>query len=233
MRVEVALRVRSGALNNETHQFHDGMPVAWWPPGQSFTPAEMVTFFASGDLPAGFVAIPHLKRANLARALRRMRYLTSGVTAEEAAEHLLNDDEIRDGKQVRDKATNEIKFLFKNYTRKAEAKIVVAEREKPILVAEGLDSNWGHMDLKVHGIVTLDILTLGDLAEMVEAPSDTGSHPMRKRLMTRKRRWLFPYRTLLSAKTVADFNTPGVRVDVNRAVTAVDWNTLRKVVSGA
>ena len=171
--------------------------------------------------------------ANLRRALKRMRYLTSGVTAEDAAMHLLNDDEIRDGIHVRDKTTNAPKFPFKNYTSIAEHRLPVAAKEKAILVAEGLDSNWGNQDLKVHGVITLNIPTLDDLSEMVEAPSDTGSHPMRRRLMTRKRRWLFPYRAQMSAGTVTAFNTPGQRVDVNRAAGPMDWNTLREVVSGA
>ena len=89
-----------------------------------------------------------------------------------------------------------------------------ARRDRERFLTEGADTNWGFDDLRTFGVVRVDGITHEEAVALVEGDYDeTAVGPRR---LHGKRRQRLKYRVHLSAAKVAELETEGLRVEVDR-----------------
>jgi hypothetical protein len=88
----------------------------------------------------------------------------------------------------------------------------MADADAAEFATNGLDTNWGTLDLKHHAVVRVPDLTLHEAAEYmdIDRAVDHKGQPLAKR------RYRLAYETALSAEKVAAMKDPTVTVPVDR-----------------
>ena len=173
---------------NASGGYRDGDVIDGAPLGVLFSPAEIVAYFQSGTVPAGWGTLPNYKQRALKRHLEQTKWIMTHTIAE-------------------------IQAAFSWSEQTATERKAIATELKAVALAEGLDSNWGDADLRGFGVLRVDALTPELAREVLDVDQDDDFRAIRRG----KRRWRVDYESVLSAGDVANLRDSSVRVEAFRA----------------
>jgi hypothetical protein len=204
--------------------WRDGAPIEVKPPGQYFSPAEIDAYlstvdvnsgppFTGGTPPAGWSSLDQHDQDTIKRRLDQLAFLVApGRTALEVTTWRNPE------------APNDLGNL-------AQAQKMIGQAGTSVfqLSTYGLDSNWGWSDLRVHGVLLMDI-DWGDWKSWSEPPIVTTSHPLARLDNVRRKRWRCKYEEFVPAGLRAQLADPATYVLVNRGMTPRDRTDFELIV---
>ncbi len=169
-------------------QYRDGDIVQLAPDGVLFSGADILAWFQSDTIPPGWALIPNWNQRAIRRALLRVKWLSTHAAGEIATEWGLSE-------------AVAIEMQEEAVSDRAE------------YLDEGIDSNWGRLDLRSGGVVRVDAITPNRVRELIDG-DETETH---RPTLRGKRRWRVDYRSHLSAGIIASLEENGTRVEAQRA----------------
>jgi hypothetical protein len=202
--VEVSIKIGDSANygTDPVNGWRDGAPIEVKPPGFFFSPAECQDYFDTGTPPSSWSSLRAHDQEVIKRRLDQLTYLTEpGRTALEVTT-IRNPD---DPTNVKNLAT-------------AQKMIAQAEGAVFQMTTYGLDTAWGWNDLRVHGVILMDI-GWNDWLNFMDPPIITTDHPVAPLRTARRKRWRVTYENFVPAGTIADLQDNGTYVAVNRGMT--------------
>ena len=180
----------------------DGQIISAKPDGWLIPGTTMMAWIDIGKPPTMLAEMPRYQVDRLLRRINRLRWELSHTAAEIAAEF----DGIDEEQAERDKA------------------LAVADRTR--MITEGVDTNWGFADLKVHFALKIDSNDMHDYIEFCDREQDTDH----KALITAKRRNKVDYSKLYDAAKLTVIADKEQRVDVDRS-TAIAKTVVEPILS--
>lgn len=207
MPVEIAFKVGApppGSSFNAVYQ--DGMPVICMQPGQFFSTAEMNNWLDNDVEPAGLAQLTMLKQEEQRHYVKRLREtIDPAVTVEEKA-------------------------AIAECAEPDMAKIVVnAQSTYDDIQADGWDTNWGYLDLKLGGTIVISDLEKQDDMECCCRPIDTDRAGLEPTYYWARRCVRIQYENLFTQTYIDRLNDPADLVACPRS-TPVTWAQAREEV---
>lgn len=180
----------------------DGQIIACKPDGWLIPGAAMAAWIDGGKEPVVLAEMPQYQSDRLKRRINRLRWERMHTAEEIVAEFVLVKPE-----DANDTAKVAVAM------QEASDRIVLAESDRARMIAEGVDTNWGFEDLKVHFALKLTSTDPHDYIELVDREQGTDH----KAVVTAKGRNKIDYATLYDAAKLADIADKEKRLDVDRA----------------
>lgn len=202
--VEVLCKINDSPnyATDPVNGWRDGAVIEVKAPGFYFTDVEVTDYLDNDIVPASWASMRQHDQDVIARRLNQIKYLVEpGRTALEVTTIRWPDD------------PNNVDHLAT-----AQQMIAQAEETKFQLATYGLDSNWGWNDLRVHGVVLVDV-DWNDYLNVTDPPIDTALHPVAMVQNEHRRRYRCMYETFTNASYQADLRDPSIWVAAPRAMT--------------
>lgn len=158
MAAEVALRVGDSA---DPDGYRDGMPIAVWPTGVSWSMAEVNAWVNAGTEPANLTDLPPFKRAEWRRWRRVANYALNSFDEVDAARRWfsLGPTDTPSPRQL--SVVNSIRDS-------------ILQTQTNVIANGFLDSNWGYEDLRSFAVMSIDI-SISDLRTYLVGPIDNAT----------------------------------------------------------
>ncbi len=178
--------------------YKDGQVIAVKPDGWLIGKTDMAKWIDNGIEPAEISQMPEYLQFRLQRRINKVRWMLSHSLLDIAAEYDTNQDAAQHEKDI-------------------------AQLDADGFKVDGLDTNWGREDLKVHCVVWVDGFSEHDCLNLVDSEQDTDHKAIEKA----KRRWRVDYQNVFTAQELVKIWDERTRVDVNRVV-AISDNLVKK-----
>lgn len=208
----------------------DGMIIDFKRRGEDFVTSELVTWIGTygtgvlGADPTGFSATPESTQVNWRRRMKQLNYLLHSAVQSGNATALETLRAIRfpEGYTSEEERLDQIGDI--------QAMAREADRIRDLIVSHGgIDTNWGYTELKVHGVVCVD-LTYEQVINAKEGPTDETVHPILKRKAWARSGWRVKYESFMTAARIARIRDREDIVPVNRTTIYTPAQALERVI---